>query len=89
MVHVLTLFPLPRPPNVLLVREDLSEHGVNLALTRCEPDPSYAAYWRRNGKRGGVIKEWMNCSSYCPVFMLSQVPSNVGIQELAIFSVMD
>lgn len=89
MLHVLTLFPLPRPPNVLLIREDLSEHGVNVALTQCKPDPSCAAYRHRNGKRGGVIKKWMNRSSYCPVFMLSQDPSHVSSQELAMFSVMD
>ena len=62
---------------------------VNVALTGCKPDPPYAAYRRRNDKRGRVIKKWMNRSSYCPVFMRSQVPSNVGLQELAMFSVMD
>ena len=89
MVHVLTLFPLRHPLNVLRIREDLSEHGVNVVLTGCKPDPSYAAYRRRNGKRGGVIKKWLNCSSDCPVFMLSQDPSHVSSQELAMFSVMD
>ena len=53
------------------------------------PDRMQARSFIRDGKRGGVIKKLGNCSSDCPVFMLSQDPSHVSSQELAMFSVMD